>query len=329
MKEFRTDFCYCFPSYSIHPTVEEPKLTPKNPSMCRMTRQQAPPLPLKADYDDRPSIWDLIEKHHEEISAITIKLKDDPLFNPTIHDDLWVLRFYLSHKNVNSAVKAAKRTLQFRKDFMLDEFNDIRYQWPMPNNSENLPLPPRPQQKFHDCWADASDSFSAVMPDPNRGVIAYIQMSGMDQHKLMKTMDEESMLHQTIFYNEWLFQVHDEVTRRTGRLTKHLKVVDIQGMTMKNVDRSFMKRDSRIKKKLQDFYPQLLGSALFVNSPAAIQTVWHMFAPLFPKRITNKISAVDPKKKPKDFLLFERYVTVDNLPERYGGNLKGWPPNTY
>jgi len=296
---------------------------------------RVPALPPETEYDDRPAVSDLIDEHLSKIKAIQKLLKKDPLYNSTNHDDLWILRFYLSHKSVKVASKAALSTLQFRNKYKLDELHDICHSWPMPNKNKqkqkvslSLELPPIPQQKFHDCWKDMN-SFFAVIPNPNRAVIAYIQMSAMDQHQVMKTMDYESVLHQTIFYNEWLFQAHDDITRRTGRLTKHLKVVDLKGMTFRAIDRSFMKRDSKIKKQLQDFYPQLLHSVLFINAPCAAQSVWNMFSPLFPYRIVDKINVVAPKKRKQDLIYFEKFVSREDLPKRYGGNLSQWPPPTF
>ena len=90
-----------------------------------------------------------------------------------------------------------------------------------------------------------------------------------------------------------------------------------------------MKRDSRIKKKLEDFYPQLLRSVLFINAPSAAQSVWNMFSPMFPTRIVDKVNVVAPQKRSQDLVYFEKFLTVDDLPERYGGNLTRWPPPTF
>jgi hypothetical protein len=54
-------------------------------------------------------------------------LASDPLYEPNKHDDLWIVRFLLSHKQkVKAVTKAAQYTLQFRAKHQLDEV-DIRY----------------------------------------------------------------------------------------------------------------------------------------------------------------------------------------------------------
>jgi hypothetical protein len=58
----------------------------------------ADPIPPVNQYDDRPSVKELIEKHRQSIDQVQLGLKDDPLYDLSKHDDLWILRFVLSHK---------------------------------------------------------------------------------------------------------------------------------------------------------------------------------------------------------------------------------------
>lgn len=84
-----------------------------------------PIAPVDAN-DARPSVKDLIEDHRKTICEIKSDLEKDPLYSPHKHDDLWILRFVLSHKsNSKVATQAAKTTLLFRQEHKLDE-EDIR-----------------------------------------------------------------------------------------------------------------------------------------------------------------------------------------------------------
>ena len=65
---------------------------------------------------------ELIEEHMRLIDDVKRALGTDPLYDVTKHDDLWIVRFLLSHKKtVKLSVKAAKHTLQFREEHKLDE----------------------------------------------------------------------------------------------------------------------------------------------------------------------------------------------------------------
>ena len=271
--------------------------------------------------DPRPAVADLIEKHMSQIKDIGQLLQHDPLYDPNIQDDLWILRYFLSHKNVRKAADAAKATLQYRKEHNLDEVGDIREQW-----DPNLHAFQQQQHQggFYSCFE--KDSLISTVPDKNRGVISYVIMKGIDQTKMVQTIDDDVAFKHYMHFKEWLFQVNDEVTRRTGRLTKALKVVDLKRMKLRHVNRAYMKRDAKLNKKLQDFYPQSLGSMLVVNASPIFESVWSMFRPFFPTRMVEKINVANPKKRPSDMLHFAKYVSEEDVPAMYGGKLTSWPP---
>eukprot|EP00957_Ditylum_brightwellii_P139412 10624712-Ditylum_brightwellii.AAC.1 len=143
---------------------------------------------------------------------------------------------------------------------------------------------------------------------------------------MVQTIDDDVAFKYYMHSKEWLFQFNDEVTRRTGQLTKALKVVDLKGMKLKHINRAYIKKDAKLNKKLQDFYPQSLGSMLIVNAPPIFDSVWSMFRPFFPRRMVEKVNVVNPKKRPKDMLHFAKCVSEEEVPEMYGGKLTTWPP---
>ena len=73
----------------------------------------ADPIPLVNEYDDRVAVKSLIDTNRKIIDETKRELEADPLYNADKHDDLWILRFLLSHKkNKKAAHKAAKATQQ-------------------------------------------------------------------------------------------------------------------------------------------------------------------------------------------------------------------------
>jgi len=76
------------------------------------------------DDDARPLISQLIADHRTTIDQVRKELANDDLFHlydKTKHDDLWVLRFLLSHNHdPDRAVVAARATMLYRKKYNLD-----------------------------------------------------------------------------------------------------------------------------------------------------------------------------------------------------------------
>lgn len=183
----------------------------------------------------------------------------------------------------------------------------------------------REKKDIYQCLTE-EDTIVYTIPDSNRGIMNIWKFRAIDQHKITKTLDEDDFLKMYILFNEWIFQVNDEVTRRTGRLTKILKVVDFEGSNLLwDVNPTYIKRDANMNKQLQDFYPQSLGSLLCVNAPGVFNTLWDFFKPFFPKRVVEKVNLVNPQTRPDDLNYFTKYISEEHLPECYGGKLSSIP----
>ena len=90
----------------------------------------ADPAPPLNEYDDRPSAKALIAENRGVIEQVKKELQGDSLYDAAKHDELWILRFLLSHKlNTKHAVEAAKTTLAFRKEHRLDEKTAVPIHW--------------------------------------------------------------------------------------------------------------------------------------------------------------------------------------------------------
>jgi hypothetical protein len=145
----------------------------------------------------RPVVAKLIVEHAKSIAELRSAIQDDPLYEPTKHDDLWLLRFLLSHKGkVPKAATACLHTLLFRQIHQLD-LADVRFQPPSRTH---------PSTKSFLAYGD--DSVLGVdFPDPTRAVVIYIHLSGLDQHGLIANVADEGVESFFIHLTEWSHQV--------------------------------------------------------------------------------------------------------------------------
>ena len=109
------------------------------------------PIPPASPEDARPSVRDLLAQHASAVEAVREPLSADPLYRPELHDDLWILRFCLSHKKVSDALAAARGALLYRHKHNLDA-EDVRLRrWPDPSVSN---------PRFTKFWACVSEGAS-------------------------------------------------------------------------------------------------------------------------------------------------------------------------
>ena len=187
--------------------------------------------------DKREKVKDLVEQYSDKIEKVKEGLADDPLYDPTKHDDLWILRFVMSHKKAKPSLKAAKHTLEFRKKHNLDD-EDIRDKYPHKLTSGNV----------YEYWKERcnGDAIICVHPDPQRGVLMFLTFGHFNTDAANTLSDEvwdEAFIYTSEFVHQWL----DYTTRTTGLLTKSVRFIDLRGATFKHFDRKSTQRDGKSK----------------------------------------------------------------------------------
>ena len=266
-------------------------------------RSKSDPLPLVDEYDDRPCVRDLIQQHETRIRAIHSKIQSDPCYDPHKHDDLWILRFALSHKSDKKAAACAIQFMHYRRERNLDE-TDIRHHVP------GRDCPVRGVGQFYNSLDD-DDCMQFTHPDPDRGVLMVKRIAGFHQSKIAEISDEDWPFW---YFLEWMFQRLDHVTRRTGRLTKGIRFMDLQGYHhVRQGNKECIHRNAASARETTEFYPQMLATVFVLNAPVWGQVVFTCLKPLLPRTFVQKIVVFNPRSK-GDYLSILKHLSPENIP---------------
>ena len=266
----------------------------------------------------REAVRDLLCTHEAALAELRAAMSSDALFNPMVHDDLWLLRYVLSHAKkggVASALAAARACMAWRHRHNMDD--------PLLPCGGAAALAMPAVAKMYTALRDPA-AISYYVPDPDRGTLFVSVPALIDFHKAAATVTEEEQSLAHRLTTEWLWRQCDEVTRRTGLLTKCVRLVDLKSMGLSNIPWELVRRDASNSKVTEDFYPQLLGAVFVCNAPALINVVWRGLRPVLPARILEKVDFLGTSARERARLL--RWVAAEHLPERYGGSCKVWPP---
>ena len=302
-------------------TTTTKPFAPKPPNMT--------PIDPVTPEDDRPAICDLLSEHAEPVLKIKEAIESNPLYNPKLHDDLWMLRFWLSHKDSSSktskalkhAIDAAVETLEYRNKHKLDEA-DIRYShWPDWDGPGGQFSPEEWRDFFS--YADKYGLYNCLL-HPDRGVITFVKYAAVHPTERVANLPMEKELEMYVGWTEWRFQVNDEVTRRTGRLTKGVMFIDLGGIGMEHTSLKAAKRDTVGNSMTANVYPQLNGGTFLLNMPSIFQGVIRLLRPFYPKRFFEKVDVLITKKDVNR--IFPRFADLSTVPECYRGTLPSWPP---
>jgi CRAL/TRIO domain len=271
--------------------------------------------------DHRPDVHELIRENRLAIDKLAEALRnsDDPLYQPSKHDDLWILRFVLSHKGKHKAsLKAIRHTLQYRQEMGWDG-RDIRYRLP---GTSNVDCPALLEIQQY----SSADTFLWCLPHGDLGTVCmFSRYAGYDQHSLIANVDECKWQPAFSYFAEWAFQWCDYITRTTGRLTKNLRLIDFAGMSFRDNNSELSRRDSKAMSYTEDCYPQLLQGVIICHGPTWITAVWRLIRPLLPKRLTEKVDFMNPTANETDRQRLRTLLPAEVLPERFGGEYQPWP----
>jgi hypothetical protein len=203
--------------------------------------------------DDRALVPELLQEHAAKIEELKKELISDPLYEADKHDELWILRFLLSHKQkTKRALKAAKHTLFFRKKHNLDE-RDIRFHLPHKAQDDDSPFSVTSSLKYAWTTRYPGDAIVYTIPDKNRGVVGFLKYGKFkNDSDTMKALSVGDCAAIYIYISEWTFQWLDYVTRTTGRLTKSVRFIDFRGASLFSVNRQAVKRDAAIMDEVRD-----------------------------------------------------------------------------
>jgi hypothetical protein len=273
--------------------------------------------------DHRPMVSDCIVEYRELIDQLKADLSKDELYDSTKHDDLWILRFLLSHKkDVQGALVAAQETLRFRKEYNLDD-KDIREVAPQ----DITPESDEPFQHFLKHGV-GKYSLNLVVPHTKRcGVIFFFDIVSIDTHQLAE-VDQEDWIAGLFYVNEWQFQWNDYITRTTGRLTKSVHIIDVADISLSMYDSVTQDKYTTAGKKIQNCYPQGVQAYFVCHAPFWIETPWKLMKPLLPLRVVSKLDFLNPKRFEEDRGRLLQYIPEKYLPERFGGKYSSWPPTS-
>lgn len=270
---------------------------------------------------------ELISKHRKAIDSLR-KLASDqhPHFRPDAHDDLFLLRFVLSHpKSAKAQAKALFSALTLRHKHRLDEVA-----------AEVLGTPSRNWRGADGVrgamrgWAHLVPAL-LIQPDANGPVAFYVDSGVVDMHALLRDVPRRDFAHASRMMMELIYQRMDRATRSTGFLVKYCRIIDLSGAQLKLVSPRFIRRDAEDNRDFQLLYPQLLSHVIAVNPPASINFLWKTLLPMLPRKVTEKLQILSPNnRRPKDLMQLVRAsgIPLEHLPPGVGGCGAAYRPDT-
>jgi len=254
----------------------------------------------------------LLSKHAAKIAELRAavgndKLKEAQAIDTLLYDDIFLLRYVLTHKgDTKSATTALKSTLSYRIKNIALIFEAV--------NSGRAPLYEQ-LMKFQ--VTGPCDTSVGGWP------VFCVRTGFCDIKGLMDTLSEEQVAMSMGISNEIFFRQCDQLTRKTRKLTKVINVVDLENYSVFMIDKRFFRAMGESSKFSARNYPQLLGKTVIINAPSYFRLLYRSVSVFMPKSFLEKqvlCSATSSKTSDISGCPFiSKYGGASNFPKFLGG----------
>ncbi len=246
----------------------------------------------------------LTAQHREEIDLLRKELgaEIDKSF-----DDLVLLRYILSFKQVGEAAEAIRKAIAWRlenKD-LLDRVT----------RGEQLPC------RAAIARYAISDYHRTGLADGSPLLVTRAALC--DLSSLIANVKLDDLVAWLNFLNEQAYREVDRVTRQTGRLTKVIRVNDLANAPLLNQDRGFFSAIGKSSKVASFLYPQLVEANILVNAPSLISIVLKIAAQFVSASTMSKVVLCKGRAvaggNVADCPYASRRFKIEQLPQFWGG----------
>lgn len=223
-----------------------------------------------------------------------------------IHPDLILLRYLRAFKfNATKAIASMTKNIQWRKEQNVKGI--------LARNPEAI-------------LGVKMDKLTAIFPHWHSGYdkmgrpVLYKVYGGFDAKKI-KTMFNgsfDNLVNYHIWEQETCSKLCLQQSHKLGYIVETCTaVMDIKGMVMSQVSRSFLGLTKRLAAVDQEQYPETLGRIIIINAPSAFPMAWRMVKGFLDPVVTAKITVCGGPSEWEP-ILFD-LIGKENLPSNYGG----------
>lgn len=276
-------------------------------SAGRHTSDPTDEVPRSKAADD---ISALLALHADALAQLRALVEPLPDFDTARHDDVFLLRFLLSHKlQPKAAARAFGNALTWRRANGVEEIaaairGGMR-QEAFPHFEKIHPLVP----------------LHLVIGD--KEPIIFISLHELRLAELMQTVSSADYVQYTHHMNELTFQAADRVTRRTGRLAKLVRLLDARTLGWRHFNLRYFSAVAAAARGSEDAYPQMLGGFYLCNLGPTMHAFWRgTIKPLLPTRFVEKTFLYEPATHPEDLAALLAALSKECVPVQLGGTLQ-------
>lgn len=272
-------------------------------------------MSVSVDNRNACNIDELMKKYENELNLIKQLLKSKNIQDKT--EDTILIRYILSYENnIEGAVNAIEKAITWRKQHIYPLLkNKTSF-----SQEDDIIFPDRMKPYFSLIKKSLVASKHKCTIDNQPVVIARLKLCNFTL--LLDHVPESILIDYIVYSNEHEFLVCNEQTKKSKKLCRTFRFIDLRGFMLKTFDRRFLKVFARTSKLSEFLHPQLVGQTYLINAPGYIRVTIETLKTFgISKRTLNKliIPQIAANTQPADCEWFCSLVRKEDIPTYLGG----------
>lgn len=251
-----------------------------------------------------------LKEFEEEIAWIKERLPLESHAGTPI-DELFILRFLLSHGGANANLEKVKELCiaciawRVQNQTLLQAYDE-----------ETHHLKP----KIEHLLKFSKVGYGGYLGD---NPLFIIRVGHCDLNQIVRELSTKEIEQVLLACEENSFQMIDRLTREQGKMIKLTTICDLSSLGLRMPNLTFLKALARVSKKSSLYYPQLIDKKIFCNVPKPVQVMFRMYNSLFHRRVQKKHLLCKNTNKGGTCPFLQKESRVE-LPDFLGGILKDY-----
>jgi hypothetical protein len=279
----------------------------------------------------RIDIEEAINSHRNELIELKMNVIDLVCSDPSL-DDIFLLRYLLSFNgNVSQSTEAVRFAVQYRKN---------NASWLASAREKDTTKAPEWErlQKHLSGGPHHHSGRTYTQTTVHGAPLAFVRAGLTDTNILMNEFTHEEIVRFMTYDKEVGFWKCDEISRREGKLTKIVLIMDMSNVKLLGNDQRFFAALGESSKISDQIHPQLVQRTAVIAAGDVVKWMWQIARLFLSKRTVEKFcicTGFDRSKEARNCPYASIWMNTDELPTFVGGKCQrenscvGGVPNNF
>jgi hypothetical protein len=228
-------------------------------------------------------------------------------------DDVVIYRYLRGFNfNLEQASAALAKMYKWRKDNKLDEIRP---------RIRDL------KQAEYPNYAKANKAYAHNVHsgyDKKGQPVGWFKLGLVDPATMMASLTVDELVEYHLYVMEYRAELLARLTKETGKVTRVCNVVDLTGLSLRHLNRAYLKYFRATGDVSQDYYAETVGNIYIINPPWAFQMLWRIIKPMLRDYTLAKLAVLDGPEWQKEL---QKKIDAKYIPKEWGGAAENVVPD--